>query len=257
MRMQLPAAVMKCSPTPRIIRGPIPALIRPNPATLIPVWSPIRRANHNRRLPAPLTVLSENPSPIRTKLLIKIGHIRIGRGLRDHGCNRRGNAWLWLPLWRLSRRGNLLRLRRCHCRLRRRRQRGSRSMSARKHGIQNRCRNTPVAQIENAVSRQIVVDILVLNVGYNRFLVHGRILQFENFVHSDRVLSLNAGCGTPEGECDQTDLPSKIVYMHNPVPFERLDVACAVHIQHAPATHTTIESIIHNTTPYKRICNSD
>jgi hypothetical protein len=131
-------------------------------------------------------------------------------------------------------------------------------MTTRKHGVQNRRRNAFGPQIENAVSRQIVVDILVLNIGYNRFLVDGRILQFENIIHSDCILSLNAGHGTPKSKRDQPKLPTQIVYMHNPVPFDCFDDDGIGRIQHVPPQTQPLKASIttqHTAIEYVTVIN--
>src|SRR5690348_2330513 len=60
-----PPAIMERRPTPRVIRIPIPALIRPKPVPVVAVRLPRRIHHHDRRLPAPTVGRHVHPGSVR------------------------------------------------------------------------------------------------------------------------------------------------------------------------------------------------
>src|SRR5882762_2448745 len=78
--VQLPPAIMERSPTPGIIRGPVPTAIGVNPMTAVAIGAPPAINDHGAGLPAPAEASQLHPGAVRRKVIVKIGYIlgRIG-----------------------------------------------------------------------------------------------------------------------------------------------------------------------------------
>jgi len=64
-RIVAPAAIVERSPTPRVIRIPVPSMIAPNPAAIVGIGTPPGIGNDDRRLPAKSVVIDLDPRAVR------------------------------------------------------------------------------------------------------------------------------------------------------------------------------------------------
>src|SRR5712672_1066882 len=109
--MQMPAAVMEGSPTPRIVRLPEPSGIAVNPVAGIAIGPPSAVNYQDTRLPTPTDAFQLHPGAIRRKVIIEITHLR-WRAADIHGrrsFRRRRRRRLGSRGWRrgfLDRRGD-------------------------------------------------------------------------------------------------------------------------------------------------------
>ncbi len=86
--MAEPAAIVKRR-APRIIRIPIPAIIRINPMPAVAIWTPSRVINHRCRTPATAIAIHLHPGTVGRQRVIEIsfGHVRWRRDVGGDGSD--------------------------------------------------------------------------------------------------------------------------------------------------------------------------